>query len=498
MKKSLFKKYLAITMSIVFVGYFAFGTILLIFLNGYWVQDKKGSLVKTALSVSSLTSLVTEYNETTNTFEIDLSLMSYTLNTLTANNFSDIVISDLEGNRIYGIYSSSGYDNDDLPSIDQTAISSAIMGNFSSLGTFGDTYETDYYSVGVPITITLDNGELETIGAIFVSSDAESVNDFISSVFSMFIYSALLTLFFSFIFVWAFTYKITKPLSMMSKATKAFGEGDFSVRIPVDRVDEIGQLSVGLNNMASSLSNSEGMRRSFVANVSHELKTPMTTIGGFIDGILDGTISEDKQKYYLRIVSDEVKRLSRLVTSMLDLSKIDSGEMKLNPSVFNITGTVFTTVLTFEQKIEEKNLEIQGLEDVDTLMVNGDQGLLHQVIYNLVENAVKFTNNGGYIKFVVLDTFDRICVSIENSGYGIMSDDLPMIFDKFYKTDKSRSEDKNGMGLGLYLVKTIVNLHGGDISVHSELNQFTRFEFYLPKSQIEPPVKTSFDIQEVE
>ena len=231
------------------------------------------------------------------------------------------------------------------------------------------------------------------------------------------------------------------------------------------------------------------MRRSFIANVSHELKTPMTTIAGFIDGILDGTIPREQQEKYLNIVSSEVKRLSRLVKSMLDLSRIDSGEMKIHPTNFDLTATLFTTLFTFEQSIEEKQLEVKGLENAGPQNVYGDQDLLHQVIYNLVENAVKFTNQGGYIKLQISDGIDRTSVVIENSGPGISPEELPMIFDRFYKTDKSRSRDKNGMGLGLYIVRTIIKLHGGDITVSSVMDEYCRFEFYIPKPQETPKLK---------
>ena len=126
--------------------------------------------------------------------------------------------------------------------------------------------------------------------------------------------------------------------------------------------------------------------------------------------------------------------------------------------------------------------------------MRGDEDLLHQVIYNLVENAVKFTNKGGYIAFTVSDSIDRVAVAIENSGSGIQADELPMVFEKFYKTDKSRSQDKNGMGLGLYLVKTIIKLHGGDITVSSAVDQYTQFSFYIPKPQEAPKLKPAYSV----
>ena len=189
------------------------------------------------------------------------------------------------------------------------------------------------------------------------------------------------------------------------------------------------------------------MRRNFIANTSHELKTPMTTIAGFVDGILDGTIPEEKRNHYLKIVSQEVKRLSRLVKTMLDLSKIDSGEMKLRLTRFDLSNTIFVTLLSFEKAIEDKKIEIRGLETASSLFVDGDPDMIHQVLYNLLENAVKFTNVGGYIDIRLAETNDRVTVTIKNSGPGIPADEVAMILSNcFYKTDKSRSQDKKRNG----------------------------------------------------
>ena len=225
------------------------------------------------------------------------------------------------------------------------------------------------------------------------------------------------------------------------------------------------------------------------ANVSHELRTPMTTIAGFIDGILDGTIPPEKQTYYLKIVSDEVKRLSRMVRTMLDLSRIDSGELRLRVQRFDLMDTILTTLISFEKRIEEKNIQILGLEDAQSLQIDGDPDMIHQVVYNLVENAVKFVDPDGYIQMRITDMSDRTVVAIQNSGQGIPADELSLIFDRFYKADKSRSQDKNGMGLGLYLVRTIVKLHGGDITVRSVVGEFCEFEFWIPKMNQQPRLR---------
>ena len=280
--------------------------------------------------------------------------------------------------------------------------------------------------------------------------NAASLTEYQFAALQMFLIAAAAAFILAFVVVGLFSYRLVKPLRQMSAAAKSFGDGDFSIRVPVTSNDEIGQLATAFNNMADSLSGSESMNRSFVANVSHEL---------------NGTIPPERQSHYLHIVSDEVKRLSRLVRTMLNLSRIDNGELKLRPNDFDISETVLSTVLTFEKSIDEKKIDIRGLDTLQPMQVHGDEDLLHQVVYNLVENAVKFTNTEGYISFNVSDSIDRIVVTIENSGSGIQSDELPLVFEKFYKTDKSRSQDKNGMGLGLYLVRTIIKLHGGDQNV---------------------------------
>ena len=245
-------------------------------------------------------------------------------------------------------------------------------------------------------------------------------------------------------------------------------------------VGKVAELATALNAMAVSLSSVEGMRRSFVANVSHELKTPMTTIAGFIDGILDGTIPDEKRNYYLKIVSNEVKRLSRLVRSMLDLSRIDSGELKINPVRFDMTEVVCTALLSFERRIDEKRIDIVGLGDCPRMEVQGDFDLLGQVLYNLLDNAVKFTNEGGTIAIHLEKKDGRVYCAVRNSGEGVPSHEMPRLFERFYKSDKSRSLDKNGVGLGLYIVKTVINLHQGEIMVRSVEGEYTEFAFWLP------------------
>lgn len=483
MQKSIFKRYLVTTMAVVVLSFILLGSVMMAFFSTYWRQEKKELLTKNAVSIAGTASRFLTEKEGSG-YELQTDMLKGFIQSFSTSIDADIFLTDLEGNILLGNYS-NGRPEESAQAPAQ-AVSAAAEGMYEGRDNFGGLYPERYYIIGVPMRVQ-DDGTC--VGAVFAAASAATVNAFQGEIFKLFLVAASAALIVTFCVSSASAYRMVKPLRQMSAAARSFGAGDFSVRVPVTSVDELGQLAASFNNMANSLSISEGTRRSFIANVSHELKTPMTTIAGFIDGILDGTIRREEQDKYLRIVSSEVKRLSRLVRSMLDLSRIDNGEMKIHPVHFDITNTVVTTLLTFEQSIDKKGIEVRGLENARPTDVYGDQDLLHQVVYNLLENAVKFTNPGGYIRLLVTDGIDRTTVVVENSGQGIPPEELPMIFERFYKTDKSRSQDKNGMGLGLYIVRTILKLHGGDITVQSAVGQFCRFEFYIPKPQEAPKLK---------
>jgi signal transduction histidine kinase len=476
MQKTLFKKYLRITMSVVLVSFILLGTMLFAIISRYWQQEKHAVLYDNATALSQIVARKT-YPFLSNSFSISLPDNDY-LNLVAGNISGDIFIVQANGSVLLRVNGSgdTNYTAKDFPSY---AVDAAMHGQYAGTTTLDGIYSQRYYVVGVPI-VTQVNGNPVAVGVLFTSTNARYLTDFRDDMFRMFLFAAIAALAVTFCAVGFFSYSMVRPLREMAIAARCFGAGDFTRRVPVTSQDEIGQLALAFNNMASSLSSSEGVRRSFIANVSHELKTPMTTIAGFIDGILDGTIPPDRQRYYLKIVSDEVKRLSRLVKTMLDLSRIDNGELHMNKQQFNMTETVLKTMLNFESSLEKKQVEVRGLEDAPQVMVNGDPDMLHQVVYNLVENAAKFVNERGYIEIFIGEETGRCTVRIKNSGQGIPAEEVGMIFDKFYKTDKSRSQDKNGMGLGLYIVKTIIKQHGGDIQVHSTEGEFCEFSFWIP------------------
>lgn len=481
-KKTLFRKYLKITSLIILVSFLCLGSVMVVFVSRYWNMERRELLLQNAHGVSNIaaTSLL---KEDKNTFTIDGNRMEEFVSAFSENIDACILVTDVDGKIVMSHNDVRLQANVDGTSttLDKNILDYVIRnGQYYGKTDLGGYFGEKYGVAGVPIVVTNENGVETTIGAAFAASSLAAVTGFQAEVIKMFFLAGIAAFMVAFGVTWLYSYRMTRPLRTMCDATKSFAMGDFSVRVPVFSDDEVGELAKAFNQMAETLANSESMNRNFIANVSHELKTPMTTISGFIDGIIDGTIPPEKEQYYLGIVSTEVKRLSRLVKTMLDLSRIDSGKMVLRRARFDISNTIFVALLSFESKIDEKKIEIRGLEDSQPIFVDGDPDMIHQVLYNLLENAVKFTNVNGYIEIHAVEEPERVTVSIRNSGPGISPDDVKMIFDRFYKTDKSRSQDKNGMGLGLYIVKTMVQLHGGEIHVESVENEYTLFEFWIP------------------
>jgi signal transduction histidine kinase len=244
------------------------------------------------------------------------------------------------------------------------------------------------------------------------------------------------------------------------------------------REDEVGELALSFNNMAESLQQTEQKRREFIANISHELKTPMTTIAGYTDGILDGTIPPESEHKYLRIISDESHRLSRLVRRMLDVSQLQAMDPLRGGSHFDVCESMRRVLISMEQKITDRHLDVDAdIPDVPILVL-GDNDMITQVIYNLLENAAKFATPGSTLYLGAEQRDGKARVTVRNVGETIPAEELPRLFERFHKTDKSRSEDKDGVGLGLYIVKTILEQHKEQINVTSE-NGVTTFSFSL-------------------
>ncbi len=279
--------------------------------------------------------------------------------------------------------------------------------------------------------------------------------------------------------IYGFSYSVMKPLREISRAAKDFSNGKYDTRVKVRGDDELAELAASFNELATVVQARDEMQNTFLSNASHDLRTPMTTIAGFIDGILDGAIPPEKQEYYLNIIKTEIKRLSRLVTSLLDISRLQSGERKFDMKPFNICELARQTVISFENQLEEKQLDVEFDFDDFDIMVIGDRDAINQVVYNLCHNAIKFAYENGKYKVSIKHENDKVRFTMYNEGIGISNEEIPFVFDRFFKSDKSRGLDKTGAGLGLFITKAIIKAHSEEIKVNSEYGKYCEFTFTL-------------------
>lgn len=482
-KSNIFAKYFLLFAAIFLVTLTVLGTALTLMVNAYSQNERTNLLKENVQSVSGTISSSLIMQDINSRYSVEKELMCESLYIISNSIDADVFVCDVEGNII--LCKERAYSTPYLGEFttcalhDSYSISSALLQRVYETGTVTGRItvrgQTNYI---VGTTIVSDG---DVIGYTFAQTQT-GVQSLALAVIRIFLLSALACLMLAFICIWHLTKKMVTPLQQMSAAAKQFAIGDFSYRVKVRGCDELADLGIAFNDMADALDKTESSRASFVANVSHELKTPMTSIAGFIDGILDGTIPKEKQNYYLGLVSTEVRRLSRLVVAMLNMSKIESGEFQMKPNNYDISDQIIRILLTFEQKIEKKNIEIIGLEDLQPQYIVADPDMIYQVIYNLFDNAVKFTNEDGFIKVTLEDLGSQIRVSIKNSGAGIKAEELSRVFERFYKVDKSRSLDAKGAGLGLYIVKMMVEMHSGRIYAKSEDENTAEFVFTLPKA----------------
>ncbi len=357
-------------------------------------------------------------------------------------------------------------------------------GSYDEVGTLDGFYETDHYVV----TTAVPDHSGRTDAYVFVTAEVGGFLQAWSGFILTYILLAIGVLALALCVQFLYSRRLARPLREMAEAADRFARGDYSARVEsYDEADELGTLTRAFNGMAESLSRTEARRSEFVANVSHELRTPMTAIAGFADGLLDGTIPPAEERRYLEAISSETKRLSRLVRTMLDMSRLRDGA-GVRMERFDLREMVVQTVLSFEERVTKKRLEMELDLPEDGIEVLGDQDAITRVVYNLVDNAVKFAAEGRELGVSVWKENGLAYTSVRDQGATIPREELPLIFDRFHKSDRSRSQDPDGVGLGLNLVKDILIAHGQDIFVTSE-NGETTFTFTLALAEDERPKK---------
>ena len=339
-------------------------------------------------------------------------------------------------------------------------------------------YASRKYVVAVPVTSDTLLGS-QVVGMVLAVTEANNLTEMWRAFLGIFAMTAITVILIAFVASSVAAMRQTKPIKEMAVAARRFAGGNFDIRVnTAGRDDEIGELADAFNAMADSLQQTEQQRREFIANISHELKTPMTSITGYAEGILDGTIPRDQEEHYLRIISDESRRLNRLVRRMLEVSRIQSVDMLKEKAPFDICESMRRALISLEKKITDRNLDVDADIPDEPCLVLGDKDLITQVIYNLLENAAKFATPGTTLYLGLKVRGEKAEVSVRNAGDTIPPQEIPRLFERFHKTDKSRSEDKDGVGLGLYIVKTILDQHQEQLRATSE-NGVTTFTFTM-------------------
>lgn len=471
MKSRFFRKFFFATSSLILISLASILYIVSYFVTDYLTVERKANLYNNCHSIAVVSA--------NNNNPDNLKIIVDSMHALAASNGNTIFAVDNDGFMIacgcddWFVYERCVHSD---IRVSEKVLKTSLVSQYNEIGNLNGKFEENYIISGIP----LENKVGLTIGSVFSCSPISEITSLFKDLANLFLLSAFIPLILLFVVEFVISYTFTKPLKLMSNAAKLMAEGDFSMKIPVKSKDEIGDLSKSFNEMSEALALNENIRKDFVANVSHELRTPMTNIGGFIDGILDGTIPEEKSKKYLEIVSDEIKRLTRIVSSMFELSKIESGEKQLDLKRFDFSSVLISILISKENDITNKNLSIEGVEELKKVYVFADKDLIHQVLYNLVDNAIKFNVNDGFIKVFSSVKNNLLTFKIINSGYIIPKEDLPYIFDRFYKGDKSRSKVKDSTGLGLHLVKTVLDIHKGSIIANSIEDEYNEFILTLP------------------
>ena len=468
--KSIFFKNFAIMALLVILSFIILGTAIVFLGRSFALNEKRVSIATNAEEMSKTASAFCETGSLTDWY---LRLIISSLSRSTGNH---IFITDTTGFVV------SSSDMDVVSPYVGKQVSGIVMtelyktGRYQRMTTLNNFYGGNpYYVVALPISINMGTN---LIGYVFVGSDCSEIVHAWGTASSLFLVAALSIMLLALVFSFYASKRQAKPLNEMAAAARRFAHGDFSARVADEgRLDEIGALTESFNTMAESLQKSDQLRSEFIANLSHELKTPMTTISGFADGILDGTIPEEEQDKYLQTISSETKRLSRLVRQMLEMSRIQTVDTPaLLSRSFDLSEVIMRTLLSFETKITQRKLDVDAQLPEESIVVRGDEDSITQVVYNLLDNAVKFSTSGSTLSISLWKQSGKAYVSVKNHGEDISPQELPFIFDRFHKTDKSRSLDRDGVGLGLSIVKTILNNHNEDVSVSSK-DGVTEFVF---------------------
>ena len=475
--KTMYKRQLAVMVGVIALSFSMLGSAFMLLSYRYIIEEKRDAMQRNATDIADL---ATNYVSSVWGGNIRNDAFAGAIGVVAKASDSYVIVTDARGEIIYATdgYKLYTYENTSVP--ESMIKHLQKQGQFTGMTTMGGIFPETRYMAALPYELEA-SGMSITQGYVLVSADTSSVSEMWRATTTIFFFTAVVVLLIACVASSVTTAYLSRPLNEMAEAVRKFGQGDLDVRLTgyETRQDEFGTLAESFNSMANSLSQVENQRSEFIANVSHELKTPMTTISGFAEGILDGTIPPERERESLEIIVSETRRLSRLVRRMLDLSRLKAmTENVTAQEQFDLVEVVSRVLISLEGKITERKLDVDAQLPEDRLMVWGDPDAVTQVCYNLIDNAAKFAAQGTIITVGVTKKDGKAYTSVSNLGATIPPDELPLLFDRFHKADYSRSEDREGVGLGLHIVKTILGNLKENINVTSE-DGVTKFVFSL-------------------
>ncbi len=353
-------------------------------------------------------------------------------------------------------------------------------GSYYTIGSFFNTFDEQMLSVFAPIT-----SNFKVKGYVVIHTPMSAIQSSCDSLLNISYILLLILFLLSLIILIFFTEMVYMPLRKITEATEQYASGNMHYEFQVDSEDEIGYLAATLSYMASEIARSEDDQKKFVANVSHDFRSPLTSIKGYLEAMLDGTIPREMHEKYLNIVLNETERLTKLTNGLLTLNNLNTKGMLLDRTDFDLNQIIRNTAASFEGTCKAKSIAIELILTGDTMYVNADMGKIQQVFYNLIDNAIKFSHTDSVIKIETNEKSNKLYVSVKDSGIGIPKDDLKLIWDRFYKSDSSRGKDKKGTGLGLSITREIIHAHGEHINVISTEGVGSEFIFSLAKSDVD-------------
>ena len=470
MRKTLYLKFILAYILFAFFGFVTVATFVSRLTYEYCLRQTSGNMYREAARIADTYALDLYNSEISlDTVQKQMEALSYFMDT-------EIWIINPSGRMVVN---SANAPNPEQEIIVEGFDPTVTKESYYTRGTFFNSFEEEKVSVIAPII-----NNYKTRGYVIIHTAASGIDEEANSMLNISYLMLIVILFLSLIILIFFTEVVYRPLRKIIAATEQYASGNMHYELNVEGEDEMGYLAASVRYMAQTVANSEDDQKKFIANVSHDFRSPLTSIRGFLEAMLDGTIPPEMHEHYLGVVLNETERLTKLTNSLLTLNNLNTKGMLLHMTDWNINDVIRKVSASFEQVCRSKNIRIRLILSGDVLYVHADMDKIQQVLYNLVDNAIKFSGYDSVIEIETTEKGGKVFVSVKDNGIGIPKEDQNQIWERFYKTDLSRGKDKKGTGLGLSIVREIIRAHGENISLVSTQGVGSKFTFTLKRSDL--------------